>query len=88
MQSAKDRLGADGVRLFAAVAGFGIVAVAIPRGRIGNTRTQRHVRTSGVVMGEPGLQYGPQMRFGQRNQPIQTFAPYRAAGTAEGTSTP
>lgn len=77
MQSAKDRLGSDGVRLFAMMARSRFLIVAIRWGRIGNTQTQRHVRTSGIVMGNAELQNRSQMRFGQRDQPIQTLATNR-----------
>jgi len=75
VQSAEDRLGSDRVRFPAALARIGLSDVANGRGRTGNTRTERHVRTGSVVMGGPHSQDGPQMRFGQRYQPIQTLAP-------------
>ena len=77
VQTAKDRLGADHVGLFAAMARSGLLVIAIGGRRIGNTRAQRHVRTSSIVMRNPHSQNGSQMRLGQRNQPIQTLAPYR-----------
>jgi hypothetical protein len=63
MQPAKDRFGADGVRLFAAVARTGFSEVENSRWWIRNTRAQRHVRTSGIVMGYPHLQNRPQVRL-------------------------
>jgi hypothetical protein len=46
--------------------------------RIGNTRTQRHVRAPGIVMEYPQFQDAPQMQFRQGNQPIQALATNRA----------
>src|ERR1019366_10750664 len=43
------------------------------RWRIRYARTQPHVRSSGIVMANPRLQHGPQMRFSQRNQPIEAL---------------
>ena len=81
MQSAKNRLSADDVRFAAAVARTGLLVVAIHRRQIGNARTERHVWTVGIVMGNPGFQNEPQMRCGQGNQPIQTLAANRADGS-------
>ncbi len=50
VQTAKDRLGADHVGLFAAMARLGLLVIAIGGRRVGNTRAQRHVRTSSIVM--------------------------------------
>ena len=52
MQSAKDRTSTDGIRFSAAVARIGMWTVEIGERRIGNTGTQRNVRTSGIVNGE------------------------------------
>src|SRR5450631_1000408 len=43
------------------------------RWRIRYARTQRHVRSCGIVMANPRLQHSPQMRFSQRNQPIEAL---------------
>ena len=59
MQSAKDRIGADGIRFSAAVARIWMWVVDIGERRIGNTGTQRHVRTPGIVMANPRFQNGP-----------------------------
>src|SRR5450631_3997044 len=75
MQPAKDRFGADGVRLRAAVTRTGFSEVEDTWWWIRNTRAQRHVRTSGSVVSNPGFQNGPQMRFGHGDQPIQALAP-------------
>jgi hypothetical protein len=64
MQSAEDRIGTHCIGFPVAMARTGLLVVA-PRGRwIGNTRTERHVRAPGIVMGDPGFQKGSQMRFG------------------------
>src|SRR5438552_594616 len=77
MQSAEDRIGTDCVGFPVAMARTGLLVVT-PRGRrIGNTRTQRHVRAPGIVMGDPGFQNGSQMPCGERDQPIQTLSPDR-----------
>jgi hypothetical protein len=78
MQPAKDRFGADGVRFRAAVTRTGFSEVEDTWWWIRNTRAQRHVRTSGIVVSNPGFQNGPQMRFGNGDQPIQALAPNRA----------
>src|SRR5579862_3614036 len=44
------------------------------RRRIGHTWPQGHMWTAGVVMKDPRTQDRPQMRFGQRYQPIRTLA--------------
>jgi len=75
MQPAKDRFGADGVRFRAAVTRTGFSEVEDTWWWIRNTRAQRHVRTSGIVVSNPGFQNGPQMRFGNGDQPIQALAP-------------
>src|ERR1022692_5180010 len=74
MQSGKDRFRMDSVRLFATMARTRLLLVAERRRRIGNTRTECHVRAAGIVMGNPRFQNGPQVRFGKRNQPIQALA--------------
>jgi hypothetical protein len=52
MQSAEDRIGTDCIGFPVAMARTGLLVVA-PRGRrIGNTRTERHVRAPGIVMGD------------------------------------
>jgi hypothetical protein len=43
--------------------------------RIRHTRSQCAVRTSAVVMGHPAFENRTQMRFGNRDQPIEAFAP-------------
>ena len=64
MQSAEDRIGTDCIGFPVAMARTGLLVVAT-RGRpIGNTRTERHVRAPGIVMGDPGFQNGSQMRCG------------------------
>jgi hypothetical protein len=51
MQSAEDRIGTHCIGFPVAMARTGLLVVA-PRGRrIGNTRTERHVRAPGIVMG-------------------------------------
>src|ERR1022692_1104401 len=74
IQSRKDRFRMDSVRLFATMARTRLLLVAERRRRIGNTRTECHVRAAGIVMGNPRFQNGPQVRFGKRNQPIQALA--------------
>ena len=41
--------------------------------RIRHTRSQCAVRTSAVVMGHPAFENRTQMRFGNRDQPIEAF---------------
>ena len=48
--------------------------VKIGERRIGNTGTQRHVRTPGIVMANPRFQDAPEMTFRQGNHPVQTLA--------------
>ncbi len=49
----QDRIGTDCIGFPVATARTGLWVVA-PRGqRIGNTRTQRHVRAPGIVMADP-----------------------------------
>src|SRR5208337_3575873 len=54
--------------------GIGMWVVEIDKRRIRNTGTQRHVRAPGIVMVDPRFHDAPQMRFRQRNQPIQALA--------------
>ena len=59
MQAAKDRISTDGIRFSAAMARIWMWMVEIGERRIGNTGTQRHVRTPGIVMGDPRFQDAP-----------------------------
>ena len=59
MQAAQDRIGADGIRFSEAMARTRMQIVKNDDGRIGKTGTERHVRTSGVVVGNPRLQDAP-----------------------------
>ena len=58
MQSAKDRLGADGVRVVVAVTRTGLSEVENCWWRIRNAWAQRHVWTPGIVVRDPGFQNG------------------------------
>jgi hypothetical protein len=58
MQSAKDRLGTDGVRFSAAMARIWMRVVAIDGRGIWDAWTQRRVRTRGIVVRNPELQHG------------------------------
>src|SRR5450759_3172698 len=58
MQSAKDRLGTDGVRFSAAMARIWMRVVAIDGRGIWDAWTQRHVRTRGIVVRNPEFQHG------------------------------
>ena len=58
MQSAKDRLGTDGVRFSAAMARIWMRVVAIDGRGIWDAWTQRHVRTCGIVVRNPEFQHG------------------------------
>ena len=78
MQPAKYRLGADGVRFLVAVTRTRFSDVEDTWWWIRNTWAQRHVRTCGIEVRDPGFQNGPQMRFGNGDQPIQALAPNRA----------
>src|SRR6266436_801064 len=53
MQSAKDRLGSDGVRFSAAMARIWMRVVAIGGRGIWDAWTQRHMRTRGIVVRNP-----------------------------------
>jgi len=74
VQAAEDRFGVHGIRLFASIAGSGLLLVTMCSRRIGNTWPKGHMRASGVVVTDPRTQDGTQMRLGERNQPIQTLA--------------
>ena len=74
MQPTQDRLGMDGVRFSTSMARIGLWALDMGERRIGETGTERHVRTAKIVVGNPRFQDAPQMRFRQGNQPIETLA--------------
>jgi hypothetical protein len=44
------------------------------RWRVRNTWSQRHVRTSAIVVPDPRPQDSPQIGFGKRDQPVQALA--------------
>ncbi|SRR5258708_5482963 len=58
MQSAKDRLGSDGVRFSAAMARIWMRVVAIGGRGIWDAWTRRHTRTRGIVVRNPVFQDG------------------------------
>ncbi len=51
MQPTQDRLGVDGVRFSAAMARIGLWGLDMGERRIGETGTERHVRTAKIVVG-------------------------------------
>ena len=53
---------------------FQIQALRRRHWRVRHARSQRHVRTSTVVVGGPRFQYRPQMRLRQWDEPIQALA--------------
>ena len=72
MESAENRIGADGIAL----------TTAVPCGgfregdsrRIRNSRSQGHMRSSAVVVPGPGFEQGTQMRLRERNHPVQALS--------------
>src|SRR4030095_13986649 len=48
------------------------------RRRIGHAGPQRHMGARPVVMRSPISKDGTQVRFGHRNEPVQTLSPNRA----------
>ena len=74
MESAKDRIGADGVGFSAAMARTGVSEFENTWWWIRNTWAERHVRTPGIVMRDPRFQYEAQIRFGQCNKPVQALS--------------
>ena len=65
MQPTQDRLGMDGVRFSESMARIGLWGLDMGERRIGETGTERHVRTAKIVVGNPRFQDAPQMRFRQ-----------------------
>ena len=71
VESAENGVGMDGVAL----------TTTVRRGRflegdgrrIRNSGSQGHVRSSAVVVLGPGPEQGTQMRFRERNHPVQAF---------------
>src|SRR5262245_28736721 len=72
MESSEDRIGADHIKFYAAMARSGSRNPG--EWRIRNPWTQPHVWAPAIVMLDPRAKRCPQVSFRQRNEPVQTLS--------------